>query len=118
MPGKSHTERLAMPYRRSKRRPEGKHLHNVHFPHFALPPLLSRYPTHRVLYPSLLSSYLLIEHAQSLRSIYPSIWQHDWIVLDYTLGVMGVWYVARQLVQLGAADWANGCGGGGSVGRR
>src|ERR1700719_1478928 len=52
-------------------------------------------------------SDILAHLQQSLPAVYPSIWQYDGMILDIAFGVMSIWHIARQLVQLRGADRAD-----------
>jgi hypothetical protein len=94
-----------------------KRLHNIHLAHFVFRPSISLNASDRVPDPPALCADLLVERLQPVASVDSSIGKHDRIVLDDALGVMRIGDIARKLVQLSAADRADGGGGRRRVGR-
>lgn len=91
-------------------KPKGKKTsHDIHLPHLALLPLLSRNSRYRIVDPPLLRPHLLIEQPQALAPVHSPIGQDNRIILHKTGRVQRIRHVSRKLVELGAADGTDIC---------
>ena len=59
----------------------------------------------------------LVQSHESTSTVDTSVGQHNWIVFNVALAMVGVWNRAGEGIQFGRADGADGRGRGGSVGR-
>jgi hypothetical protein len=113
---KTAPKRLAMSYKRQEST-QWEALQYIHLPHLALPPGISLDASDRIPYPPALGAHFFVESFESVTAVDPAVWQYHRIILHDALGMVCVGNVARQFIQLGAADRTDGSGGRGSVRR-
>lgn len=85
-------------------------LHNIHFADLALLVDLALGASYWISDPPTLRPDLFIESRQPLAAVDSPVGQNYWVVLDYALGVVCIWDVARQLVELRATYRTHCCG--------